>query len=244
MSIYLNQFVQATVDTKHCDEVIIIKNTNLEYCYASPSMVQSHGFQSLSAMEGRTIHEVSSPIITIADDLRKEEAECINEQVKVKSILFSGGEVELYSEKSPIRDPLTKQVVGIIMRIQKVQVPFCYRRVLGTLIKDFNHSKLLSNSSKLLSNNSPLENIKLTKRERIVLFLCILNYNFEQISAIVSKIEKKLVCVNLIRNNVNQQLYRKFEVNSISNLVDKAISINYHNYIPLGFLFNFPIKDR
>ena len=66
------------------------------------------------------------------------------------------------------------------------------------------------------------ENISLTKRETEILYLLSLGKSPKEIANILSKAQNKSVCASTINAMINKQLYPKFEVYNVNQLIEKA----------------------
>ena len=228
MTLFLQNFIENLKFNTHHEELVTVKDLDFKYCYASPKMVMAHGFENLNQIIGKTIYETNSSVVSIAKELEEEDKICINSCQPTRNIFY--GQYSTFNgfflmERYPILCVDGKSH-GVLIKIDKIKAPWAHIKIVGSLIKYPSNHKL-----KGFIQLKPIL-LKLTKREQVVLFLCILNYNLEDIALITSIIFEKQIGINLIRNTINQQLYLKFEVSSIVELVDKAIEYNYDKIIP------------
>jgi PAS domain S-box-containing protein len=79
--------------------------------------------------------------------------------------------------------------------------------------------KLGTNGVKITESD---KNIKLTKREREVLYFLSLNRSPKEIAAIISMLQGKEIQDSTINALINKQLYPKFDVFSVGQLIEKA----------------------
>jgi len=75
-------------------------------------------------------------------------------------------------------------------------------------------------------------NIKLTKREEEILYYLSLNKSPKEISTILSSLGDKSIQPSTIQAIIDKQLYVKFNVYSISQLVENAIMLNLIPFMP------------
>ncbi|MCC2625288.1 MAG: Sensory box histidine kinase/response regulator [Burkholderiales bacterium] len=67
--------------------------------------------------------------------------------------------------------------------------------------------------------------IKLSKREKEVLYYLALNQSPKEISNILSTLENKIITTATVQALINKRLYTKFDVNTSSQLIEKANSL-------------------
>jgi len=80
--------------------------------------------------------------------------------------------------------------------------------------------------------------IKLTNREKQVVFLFLLNLDSNTIAEIVSKIECKKISKNTIDQVFSMQLIPKFSVYNRKALYDKLVNLGYYRFVPNNVLRN------
>jgi|GEM_PF-6864429 len=76
------------------------------------------------------------------------------------------------------------------------------------------------------------KNIKLTKREREVLYFLSLNKSPKDIAMIISMLENKIIRDTTISALINKQLYPKFNVFNIGQLIEKANALKLITFLP------------
>lgn len=233
MAPFLEKFISSLDLTLHPDELITVKDIDFKYQYASPRMVIAHGFTKLSELRGKTISQTNSPLVKIAQELHAEDYHCVSNNRVTRNIFHSEYATDsgfFLMERYPIQCSNTQVIHGILIKINKIKSPWVPIKVFNCLIK---YRREILAMPKTIGYELP---IKLTKREQLVLFLCVLNYKLTDIAAIVSIVSNKEININLIRNTLNQQLYLKFSVSNIVDLIEKAISLNYNKVIPKELL--------
>ena len=80
------------------------------------------------------------------------------------------------------------------------------------------------------------ENIKLTKREQEVLYLLSLGKSPKTIAEIIGRIENKVLEASTIGGLINKKLYKKFNVSSVDELLEKAILLKLTPFLPDSFI--------
>lgn len=80
--------------------------------------------------------------------------------------------------------------------------------------------------------------IKLTNREKQVVFLFLLNLDSSTIAKIISRIEGKTISKNAIDQVFKSQLIPKFSVFGRKALYDKLIDLGYYRFVPNNILRN------
>lgn len=78
--------------------------------------------------------------------------------------------------------------------------------------------------------------IKLTNREKQVVFLFLLNLDSSTIAKIISRIEGKTISKNAIDQVFKSQLIPKFSVFGRKALYDKLIDLGYYRFVPNNIL--------
>ncbi len=99
----------------------------------------------------------------------------------------------------------------------------CFVDQMQRMIKAYQLSILNDKlNNKDLSKDYNNESIILTKRETEILYLLSLGKSPKDIASILSNIQKKSVSSATIGSMINKQLYRKFDVYNINQLIEKA----------------------
>lgn len=125
---------------------------------------------------------------------------------------------------APIINPSTKNLVGIYVNLRYVEA--------------FNIWVMLSKyyNTGIATLDKFDYDIKLTEREKQVVFLFLLNLDSNTIADIVSKIEHKTISKNAIDQIFRSQLVPKFNVFSRKALYDKLIALGYYRFVPQNVL--------
>ncbi len=161
-----------------------------------------------------------------------------------EEVVSSSGEMKIFRAiRGPLRDYNSK-IIGVIgtsieitaekeaERLQLInekyetekQAQEKFRRFIDKLQNDIQNYKIEALNEKLgyTSLIKPVHNIELTKRESEILYYLSLNKVPKEISTILSILENKNVSPATIQSTITKRLYYKFEVSSISQLIEKA----------------------
>lgn len=131
--------------------------------------------------------------------------------------------------KQPIISPLTGTILAIIDEIKD----FAMNRELSQFISLMNyHADTINENPQIQSE----PNITLTKRQQEIIFLLTLGKSPKNIAEFISQLEGKVLAPATITAIINKQLYTKFEVNSTSKLIEKAIIMGFVNNVPDNFI--------
>lgn len=249
-----NSIEEYVCNLKKCaldSDLYIIKNTDCSFAYTSDQIIQTYGFSSATDMIGKNVYDIKSSVAEISPQLYTRDQRLISEGKSITMVVYfrakplSGFFIQ---EGSPIFSSKNK-LIGLLIKFHKMENPMLWSSLIFNYIDRMaRKNELISAEKTKTSCNSNLRscmiqvpkievnnNIQLSDREQKVLFLLSLNYNTRQIADILTKIEKKNITPNLIRNNINQQLYIKFEVNNVTDLIEKYSMLNDDKLIPACF---------
>lgn len=222
---YLDNFInflKVNFQQKPC----IIWDMNLRCLFASKIYKD---YVNKGDIEGKTMEEISEDFGQLKQEFYpKVTAKMIANQravmtyfllpSKVSENSFDLNQATLY----PLFDPHTGQLIAIFTEANRIG-------------NDDAFAKLISQLSE--TNNAPElkefeAGVKVTERERIIIFLLITGRSHKEIAEIISKLYNKLITANNISSIMSKQIYRKFNVSYTSALIYKAIK--------MGFLYNIP----
>ncbi len=229
----LDEYINIVTSCALDDDIYVIKDTECHFAFASEQIVKTYGFSNMSEVEGRTVYDIRSCVVELAPELFVErDKKIIDETAKITILSnyqaspISGFYIQ---EGAPIIST-DNQVIGSIIKFYQIDKPM----LASSLI--LNHYQPKNQSYDfVLPKIQSVNNIQLSEREQAVLFLLSLNYDTRQIAEILSKSERKIITPNLIRNNINQQLYIKMEVNSVPDLIEKYTLLKQEKLIPTTF---------
>lgn len=130
--------------------------------------------------------------------------------------------------KTPIINPSTNEIVGVYGQISTLLWP----SLIKTLFKLHGTKGLLLNAKRI---HDPLIEFPLTNIQHMVLFLCINNYSYSEIALLISEFGYKITPVQVNERLENLKLI--FHVSTKTQLIEKAIGLNFHVLLPCD-LFN------
>lgn len=171
----------------------------------------------------------------VTEHLKKPEiialqTKAIEKRALVKYLLMgqleNGRSSFLILSYAPIINPNTNNVVALYSRSKVVEtlniwfiLSKCYTKGIATM-DEFEYQ------------------IKLTAREKQVVFLFLLNLDSNTIAEIISKIENKKISKNAIDQVFTTQLIPKFLVFGRKALYDKLTELGYYRFVPNNVLSN------
>jgi PAS domain-containing protein/DNA-binding CsgD family transcriptional regulator len=178
----------------------------------------------------------SSRVIETGETLTQEEYAYNHKYQPIRSYL---------STKAPLYDDFG-HVIGVIgisidITAQKELEHLRTKIKEHQLFKDCldNMQKLLQNTQRKLINGNDLAPYKfsqsqmhLTKREKQILYYLSINQSPKDIATILGTKENKKLAPATIVSIINKKLYSKFEVYSVSKLIEKATMLNLISFLP------------
>ncbi len=222
------------------EEVIFIKDANFKFRYVSPAYMK--GFKEGGTVSQEELRGLANTQAAEDSLAARVDAVTLQQDHEVKTTLQPAKflYVDIYNRigvvrKRPIVNPATNNFVGILGHI----TPFALPNVLDMVYK-MNDVRLgLANSEQ----NSPRP-YQLTRRQHVILFLYLNRYSATDISSILTILGQKITAGRV--NNHLENLKYIFGVRSKEQLIEKAISLKYHLFIPRPLLTigSFPLKDE
>ncbi len=138
------------------------------------------------------------------------------------------GEYEEYRIKQKANETIIKEHKKFNKFIDEMQ------RLMKAYQSSLLNSKIDKNNSETIENYLPL-NIKLTEREKSILFFLSLNKSAKEIAKIISTIENKKIEPSTVASVINKQLYPKLDVSTTSALIEKASLCKLLPFMPNDF---------
>ncbi|MBA8737424.1 helix-turn-helix transcriptional regulator [Chromobacterium violaceum] len=220
-------------------EIIIgVKNLNSEHLYCSPHYLNLLDLK-LEDVCGEIVIQpyktsISNNLIIAEDKL------VILERGPRSYLLITSlrdGVTPRMVVKLPIINPATDNVVGIVYFFHNFPASPLGQQM-RILCNKLNQGDI---------SNETL--IKLSKREKQVIFFFLANLSSQEIADHLCQIEQKKISKSTIDSIFNEQLYSKFEVGSRSALYSKLINLGFNRMIPLEVLNEAktlfsPLKDH
>lgn len=211
-------------------EVVFIKDNTSKFCYLSAGYVDGflEGLNSDGLGSSNSLEDHQDKISTYFRSQTASFEAAIEQDEEVKSLRKEKFfiYVDRFDQiglirKSPIINPFTNNVVGIIGYI----IPFILPNISQLLyrVNNINHPIV----------NKRL-NYEMTTKQHMVLFLAVHNFSYTEISKVMTKIG-----YSISPGRVNEHLESLkfiFRVKSKEELIRKGLALSYHLYIPRGFL--------
>lgn len=221
--------------TSHDNDWLYLKNVEFKYQAMTKAMCELIGADLLTDLIDETLLDIRLKLntysIELVDKLQKQDSEIIKLQ---KRRIYLGiisqkttSKIVVFC-KTPIINPSNNEVVGVYGQISTLLWP----SLIKTLFKMHGAKGLLLNAKRI---HDPLVDYPLTNIQHMVLFLCIHNYSYSEISLLISEFGNKITPVQVNERLENLKLI--FHVSTKSQLIEKAIGLNFHVQLPCD-LFN------
>lgn len=149
-------------------------------------------------------------------------------KIVLKVNRFCDGLVPYLAMKTPIINPETNNVVGILIQGYEIGTT----NLIQNIIKKMDSHKKAANLK-----NKP----KLSKREKEIIFFFMANLSSQEIADIIGEHEGKSITKSTIDSVFNDQLYLKFDVYSRVALYQKLQSLGYDQLIPQALLSSMSV---
>ncbi len=120
---------------------------------------------------------------------------------------------------------------AVLVELQLVPMTFQAKKF-GEILDRFVYPKQKHATKPSLRFKKPL----LTPREQEVLFLLMLGYSYKKIALTLSKTSFKLIESSTISPIIRKQLFPKFNVYSVEELITTALETNYFSRVPQSFI--------
>lgn len=199
--------------------------------------------------------EIADQILKHHEQVMKT-GEILSQDERIEDI--TTGEVKIFrNTKAPLYDDDGK-IIGVIgsaidvtaeKEAEKLRVDNLEKQVLidGTnklrnFLDDLNNltqsykfgalNELMGSSN--TQNDTPKPDIKLTERESGILYYLSLNKSPKDVAKIISVLEDKKILDSTVNAIINKQLYKKFDVYNVGQLVEKASVLKLLPFLPYG----------
>ena len=225
MALTLKQYIEA-VKLIHSDDMVLIKTVSSEIIYISESYAQLLGYPS--SQEFLANYKNTSPNL---QQIYLEQDSLILESRQAHEFLDIYDNSSNYQLiriiKKPIVHAVSQKIVGIFVYalppfngLDRIEI---LRNIYPEIINlDFASGSL----------TPPL----LTDREQQILFFLLYGKTAIEIANILTKINKKSISPNTIKNIINQQIKPKFTAHSLPELLVLASRLGFDSFIPHSLL--------
>jgi hypothetical protein len=238
---YFNQYKQAfeTVFSSRTEDLVYLEDAELRYQTMTDSMLDLLGANSLDQVRDHTPKEIALNVQGIPEPDAEQLEQFNKANMQVKKTLKRGVFLEVFPyhganhifavHKTPLVNPDTGNFVGVRGEIN----PLVWPNVIKTLFKMHGAKGLLLGHK--TGNHNPLKDYPLTNIQHMVLFLCLNNYSYSEIALLLNEFGHEITPIRV--NDYLEQLKLIFHVRNKTQLIEKAIGLNFHVYLPEG-LFN------
>lgn len=215
-----------TLFSRGSQKMVFIKNTAFEIVYISKLYAATFAPDSIDTLNGDHLPEVERSIYQSITETAINQDKQIQETRLAKNYIYIDSYHHINQiHKRPIINPDTNNFVGIIGYVSHFAMPNILKLI--HKINGINYG---------LANKVPKIPLKydLSEKQNMVLFLYLNKYTNVEISEILT-----LLGFKTSRSRVNDHLENLkfiFYVKTKEQLIEKAISLNYHLLIPRKFL--------
>lgn len=209
------------------NQIISIKNCASEHIFCSEYLAQLIGVDAKEVIGKKVLLPLYDYEIAIEAIIAAEDQAIMTSRLPIivlKINRFTKGLTPYTSIKSPLINPSTNNVVGILFQGFEIGLTSLNQY----LAKDFSPVGI----NKLEIAKPP----HLSKREKEVIFFFLANLSSQEIAEMLYKIEGKRITKSTIDSLFNDQLYVKFNVRSRPALYKALKKMGYENRIPRELL--------
>lgn len=225
---YLTEYVEF-FEKFEDKRILIIQNLNLEFIYATKPYKEYINITDEDII-GLGLKDSNHPGKELAKDTRPIALKVI--ATKTGASFFITYKLPHNNEKqcifynlNPIINPASNSVVGITGEMQIIN-PWIISKMFS----------LVNSSNKQDVEIIPHSIMKLSEREKEVLFLLTLGHNYKEAAAILSNAAGKQISASTINSIIHRQLFKKFDVINTTELIIKSAKLKTLQTIPSSIL--------
>ena len=225
---YITQTINAAKIIFHADELYYVINQDYQLQHCSESYAKYLGFSSA--------HELINLIID-DNSLNHYFGISANEPIKLSENNSPHVYLVFVNDIHKAKKPFFSVIRSIIDEDKKIVGYF-----INNITAFFNADKLQlleklnPNFSQKSYSHKPKSSISLSRREEEVLFLLLYGKSAREITEFINKAENNSISVNTIKSIINKQLFFKFDVYDLEELLAKAKAMGYASIIPASFI--------
>lgn len=240
---YLAKFIKSIsfVNGGVTDQNIVVKGLNAKHAYCSNAYAKLIG-QDANNLDAITSTCTNFELKRLSEDhfevnvISNEDLDIMqtrNTKAYCRIHEFTTGLMPRIFIKSPIINPDTDKVVGLLMQ--------CFEAAATSIGNQIIH--LFSSKNENIITEPPL---KLTNREKQIIFFFLAGKSSQEIALMLSRMENKNIAKSTIDNIFNNQLFKKFAVYNRLALNQKLVEYGYDRYIPHSVLTGatFPLEQQ
>ena len=214
------------------EEIIYIKDNESKFCGVSQGLLKLFNLSDSTAILGKAGAALRYPL-GISNMERQFNEQDQQVKSKKKSMVYldileyPDGVIPLVVKKFPIINPQTNNVVGLRAQISDLVIP----NIIKLLFKVHGIKGLLFNHK---YKKFDFDEYQLNDMQHMVLFLCINNYSYSEISLLLCSFGHEITPNRV--NDFIDQLKTIFRVNTKTQLAEKAIGLDFHTFLPRSLL--------
>lgn len=207
-------------------QMLSVKDKNSIHVFCSDYLAELIGIKSSQIIDKKIWLPLYDNDVNFEEIISEEDQMIFNSR-ETKTVLkinkFQNGLIPYTCIKTPIINPNTNHVVGLLMQGFEVGIDLLKKHAVTNI--DF--KKNSANAAELP---------KLSKREKQIIFFFMANLSSQEIAEMIYKIEAKKVAKSTIDSLFNDQLYAKFDVYSRPALYKKLQTLGYDQLTPKELL--------
>lgn len=236
---YFSQYKDACriIFSNQFDDAIYFKDIDCKYQAITQGMLKYTGALSMSDAINHTNSEIliksGISLSKLTGKIFKQDQLCIKTRkrgIYLEILPYKGITKIVVVSKTPIINPDSNTVVGIYGQISALLWP----NITKTLFRMHGTKGLLLNAK---INHDPLKDYPLNNIQHMVLFFCLNNYSYTEIALLMNEFGNAITPVKV--NEILEHLKLIFHVRSKTQLIEKAIGLNFHAILPCDLFNNF-----
>ena len=239
----------------HTDDSVLVRDAEFKVVYMSNKRMVAMGVEDINSVLNLKLQDIPrlADKTDTLDTLQQIDLaiakQAVSEFIVSDPDLFTNAKMFNLTCRQLV-DPSQQKLLGYAEFVSSIglehRVKLLYD-MLDTNTPVATNEHKTSKTSSLGVQVNKLKEIGLTDRECEILFLLCLRFSGREIAEIISKKLAVSVTASTIGNIIRQQLFRKFEVYNIEELIRKAINLGYwtmptnyctHRLINLSHLVN------
>lgn len=231
----IDNYIKAVSLIMKNEQISVFDIAAQKILYITPTMRYFLDYRKRNfKIENEHFWNLPKPIAELAQDFKDLLESVISTKTPTNALILhsfdeSGNKEIKKIERIPILNQFDNQVIGVSDKITNFNFNENLKHLLHYLNKRFHPN----GSFKLDNTQQP---IKLSNRQHEILFLLMLGKTPRLIAEIINHMEGTTIKPSTVMSVINKQLYEKFQVYSMDQLVEKAVLIGFVNSIPKLFV--------
>ncbi|HLX54895.1 MAG TPA: hypothetical protein VKR58_13200 [Aquella sp.] len=207
-----------------------LKDADFRYKSVTDAFLKTLNANSADEVLNKTLTEIAKFLPPAVSNLVEQSAlqdlRLLHDK-KIKTyldVLYCEEKTDIFlSYKIPVINPETSNFLGVRGHLNKLLLP----NIVKILFKIHDVKGLLMGHK---GDENPLKNYPLTNMQHMVLFLALNNYSYSEIALLLSEFGHRITPVRV--NDHLEQLKFIFHVGNKTQLIEKAIGLNLHTFLP------------